>query len=102
MYAIIEMKGKQYRVQEGDTFTVARCGAEAGSEIAPERILLVGGEKTQVGTPNVDGATVRLSVIGDMRGVKVRGFKYRRKSGYKRAWGQRDELTILRVEKIEV
>jgi large subunit ribosomal protein L21 len=102
MYAIIEMKGKQYRVQEGDTFSVARCGAAAGDEIAPERVLLVGGENTHVGTPSVEGAKVQLKVLRDERGVKIRGFKYRSKSGYKRSWGHRDELTVLRVEKIEV
>jgi large subunit ribosomal protein L21 len=102
MYAIIELKGKQYRVEEGETFTCARCGAAAGDEIAPERVLMVGGEKTHVGTPSVEGATVRLAVIGDIRGEKLRCCKYRAKSGYKRTWGHRDELTVLRVEKIEV
>ncbi len=101
MYAVIEIKGKQYRVEEGDVFAISRCQAADGEEIAPDRVLLVGGEELKVGTPVVKGAAVVLSVVQQTRGPKIHGFKYRPKSNWKRAWGHRDELTIVRVQKIK-
>jgi len=101
MYAVIEIKGKQYRVEEGDRFIIPRYKAEDGDEVKPDRVLLVGGKKLRIGTPDVKGAAVKLVVVGQQRGPKIRGFKYRPKSGWKRSWGHRDEQTVVKVEKIK-
>lgn len=101
MYAVIEIKGKQYRVEEGDRLALPRFKAEDGAKVEPDRVLLVGGKKLKVGTPVVKGAAVKLVVEGQTRGPKIRGFKYRPKSGWKRSWGHRDEQTVVRVEKIK-
>jgi len=102
MYAVIELQGKQFRVEEGDVFPIPRRQGAEGEELAADRVLLVGGDNLKVGTPVVDGARVVLTVVAHRRGPKIRGFKYKPKSGYKRAWGHRDELTVVRVERIEV
>lgn len=101
MYAVIEIKGKQFRVSEGDTISLPRCATEAGKKLTPDRVLLIGGEEVKVGTPEVKGAKVDLLVVEHTRGPKIRGFKYKAKINYKRAWGHRAELTVVRVEKIK-
>lgn len=101
MYAVIEIKGKQYRVEEGDRFVIPRYEAAEGDSVEPVRVLLVGGKKLKIGTPDVEGAAVKLVVVGQQRGPKIHGFKYRPKSGWKRSWGHRDEQTVVKVEKIK-
>jgi large subunit ribosomal protein L21 len=97
-YAIIETGGKQYRVSEGDTITVERLAAEAGSEITIDRVLLLGGNgSTRIGTPVVEGATVSATVAEHKRGEKLEIYKYKAKKRYRRHTGHRQELTRLTV-----
>ena len=100
-YALIEMAGHQYRVEEGTTLTVPRRRADVGKKLKPDRVLLVSdGEEVRIGTPEVKGAEVKLAVVAQVRGPKLRVFKYNPKENYKRSRGHRQELTELRVEKI--
>jgi len=103
MYAVIETGGKQVRVQEGDVVDLERFGgARAGSEVIFDRVLMIGGEgEAQVGSPLVPGARVRGSFVTDLRGPKIVVFKFKRRKGYRRRRGHRQEMQRVRIEAIE-
>ena len=100
MYAIIATGGKQYKVSAGDIVYVEKLGVEAGATYQFEQVLAVGGETLTVGTPTVEGADVEASVLGDVKGKKVIVYKYKRKSGYHKKQGHRQQYTKLKIEKI--
>jgi large subunit ribosomal protein L21 len=103
MYAVIETGGKQYRVEPGDVIDVER-GPEAddGGKIAFDRVLLVAGDDgVQVGRPVVDGATVQGSRVDEVRGPKIRVFKMKRRKGYRRTNGHRQNLLRVRIDEIQ-
>ncbi len=101
MYAVIETGSKQYRVAAGDTIEVELLKAEAGKTVALDRVLLVAnGDKISVGTPTVDKATVVADVLEHKRGPKTIAFKMRRRKGYHKTIGHRQELTVLKIKEI--
>ena len=100
MYAIIATGGKQYKVAEGDVIKVEKLGAEAGSTYTFDQVLAVGGDSLKVGTPTVAGATVTASVIGDGKGKKIIVYKYKRKTGYHKKNGHRQQYTAVKIDKI--
>ena len=100
MYAIIATGGKQYKVAAGDTVYVEKLGVEAGATYSFDRVLAVGGKTLTVGNPTVEGAVVEASVVGDVKGKKVIVYKYKRKSGYHKKQGHRQQYTKLMIEKI--
>ena len=91
MYAIIATGGKQYKVSEGDVIKVEKLGAEAGSNYVFDQVLAVCDDALTVGTPVVEGATVEASVIV---------YKYKRKTGYHKKNGHRQQYTAVKIEKI--
>ncbi len=97
MYAIVETGGKQYRVTEGETLRVDRLDAEAGAELTLDKVLMLGGERVAVGTPYVQGASVRAQVVRHGRGRKVIVFKMKRRKNYRRKRGHRQAFTELRI-----
>ncbi len=100
-YAIIETGGKQYWTRVGDRLTVERLDAEAGAAVVISSVYAVSdGEKLKIGTPTVEGVEVCAEVVEHTRGPKVISFKKRRRKGYSRKIGQRQELTVLRVASI--
>ena len=101
MYAVIETGSKQYRVALGDTIEVELLKAEAGQTLTLDRVLLVAnGDKIAVGTPTVDKATVVADVVEHKRGPKTIAFKMRRREGYHKTIGHRQELTVLKIKEI--
>ena len=102
MYAIIATGGKQYKVSEGDVIKVEKLGVAAGEKYKFDQVLAVGGDSLTVGTPTVAGATVTASVIGDGKAKKVIVYKYKRKSGYHKKNGHRQQYTEVKIEKISV
>ena len=101
MYAVIETGSKQYRVAAGDTIEVERLEAKAGEAVTLNRVLLVANEgKVSVGTPTVDKAAVVADVVEHKRGVKTIAFKMRRREGYHKTIGHRQELTVLKIKEI--
>jgi large subunit ribosomal protein L21 len=103
MYAVIETGSKQYRVAPGDTVEVELLDAEAGKTVNLDRVLLVAnGDKISVGTPTVDKAAVVADVVEHKRGPKKVSFKMRRREGYHKTIGHRQELTVLKVKEINV
>jgi large subunit ribosomal protein L21 len=103
-YAIVEHGGKQYRVSPGDELLVERteAGLEAGDTLLFERVMLVStNDSLRIGDPVVDGAKVRGQVVAPVRGEKIIVFKKKRRKGYKRTRGHRQDLYRVRVEAIE-
>lgn len=103
MYAVIETGGKQYRVSEGDVVRVESLPISVGDEVSISEVHLVAdGKNIQVGTPTVKGASVTGTVVEEGRGRKVIAFKKKRRKGYKRKIGHRQNYTALRIDKIVV
>ena len=98
MYAVIKTGGKQYRVVAGEKIRVEQILAEIGSEIEIDQVLMVSdGDKTSMGRPLVDGATVKATVLGQGRHDKVRIFKMRRRKHYQKHQGHRQNYTEIQI-----
>jgi large subunit ribosomal protein L21 len=100
MYAVIKTGGKQYRVQPGDIVQVEKLEQELGAEFAISDVLMVGGDKTHVGTPTVKNATVTVVVTKQARTKKVFVFKKRRRHGYRRFGTHKQDFTELFIKSI--
>ena len=101
MFAVLKTGGKQYKVSSGDTLRVEKLAADAGETVQFNDVLMLGGDKTVVGSPLVDGAAVQAEVIDQIKGDKVIHFvKRRRKHSSKRTKGHRQQLTLIRVTDI--
>jgi large subunit ribosomal protein L21 len=103
-YAIVEHGGKQYRVSPGDELMVERTQPDLkqGDDLVFERVMLVSqGDSVRVGQPVVDGAVVRGQVVAPVRGEKIIVFKKKRRKGYKKTQGHRQDYYRVRVEAIE-
>ena len=101
MYAIIATGGKQYKVAEGDIITVEKLGVEAGQEYTFDKVLVLAKDgNVKVGAPYVEGAAVTASVIGDGKAKKVVVYKYKRKTGYHKKNGHRQQYTAVKIDKI--
>jgi large subunit ribosomal protein L21 len=102
-YAVIETGGKQYRVAPGETLAVERLNAEAGQPFTFDRVLFVANEgKFHVGAPGVDKASVVADVVGHFRGPKEVTFKMKRRKGYHKTIGHRQELTRIKISEIKL
>ena len=103
MYAVIEAGAKQYRVEAGTTLEVERLAEAAGQVHSFDRVLLINNEGTiMVGTPTVAQANVVADVVEHIRGPKVVAFKMKRRKGYHRTVGHRQELTVVKIKEIKV
>lgn len=101
MFAVLKTGGKQYKVQSGDVLHVEKLAAEAGETVQFNEVMMLGGDKTVVGTPSVEGAAVQAVVIDQVKGSKVIHFvRRRRKHSSKRTKGHRQHLTLLRITDI--
>ena len=102
MYAVLETGSKQYRVSTGDTLKIERLPIDAGKPVTFDRVLLVNADgKVTVGSPTVTGATVVANVVEHIRGDKVVTFKMKRRKGYHRTVGHRQELTRVKITDIK-
>lgn len=102
MFAIVELAGKQHRLTQDQVFLSELTGKEAGETFDIPSVLLSGeGDSVKVGKPFVSGASVKVQILGDLRGPKVHGFKYKKKTGYKTSWGHRQNLQRLKVVEIK-
>ncbi|WP_375690673.1 50S ribosomal protein L21 [Pseudooceanicola sp. LIPI14-2-Ac024] len=101
MFAVLKTGGKQYKVQSGDVLRVEKLAADAGEKVQFNEVLMLGGDKTVLGAPLVDGAAVQAEVIDQIKGEKTINFvRRRRKHSSKRTKGHRQQLTLLRVTDI--
>lgn len=102
LYAIIKTGGKQYKVAEGSEIIIEKLDAEEGSSVTFEEVLAVGeGDEIKFGRPFVEGAKVTASVVKNGKGPKLRIFKYKHKTNYRRRQGHRQPFTKVKIEKIE-
>jgi large subunit ribosomal protein L21 len=101
MYAVIRSGGKQYRVNQGGSLRVEKLPGEVGSSVTLDEVLMIGGDgDVKIGTPKVDGAQITGTIVAQGRGQKIRVFKMKRRKGYRRAQGHRQDFTEIRVDEI--
>lgn len=101
MYAIIETGGKQVRVEPGKIVRVEKLAAAAGDTVTFDRVLAVSnGDKFQIGTPLVEGATVKGTVVEQGKYRKIIVLKYKNKTNYRRKQGHRQPFTAVKIEAI--
>lgn len=101
MYAIVDIKDKQFKVRENETVYVPyHSELETGDSITLDRVLLVsnGDGDVSLGTPTVDGATVDASVVDQVKGDKVIVFKKKRRKRYRVKRGHRQKYTKIRID----
>ncbi len=102
MYAIIKTGGKQYKVAEGDEIFVEKLNVAEGDAVTFDEVLTVVSDgDVKVGKPVVEGAKVTGKVEAQGKGKKIRIFKYKAKSNYRRRQGHRQPYTKVVIEKIE-
>ncbi len=100
MYAIIEACGRQYKVQEGEKVFFEKLEEEEGSKVIFDKVVLISGEKQEIGTPYVKGAKVEGKVVKHTKGDKIVVFKYRPKKGSATKKGHRQNYTQVEITKI--
>ncbi|MBC2681103.1 50S ribosomal protein L21 [Corynebacterium sp. 4HC-13] len=96
MYAIVKTGGKQYKVAEGDLVKVEKIEGEPGKSVALTPVLVVDGADVTTGD-KLANITVNAEIVEHVRGPKINGMHYRNKTGYKRRYGHRQNLTVLKV-----
>ncbi|MCK4660352.1 MAG: 50S ribosomal protein L21 [Phycisphaerae bacterium] len=103
MYAIIEDRGNQYNVREGDTIEIQLQDVpEDTDKLVFENVLMVGeGENARIGQPLVPDAKVSASIKNEIKGDKVTIFKMKRRKGYRRKQGHRQRYLQIQIDKIE-
>ncbi len=101
MFAVIKTGGKQYKVAPGEVLRVEKLPGEPGDTVELSEVLLVAGEgEPRVGTPLVEGARVKATILEQGRSKKIIVFKKKRRKNYKRKRGHRQYYTVLRIEEI--
>lgn len=96
--AVIAAGGHQYIVQEGETLEVELLGSDKNVSFEP--LMVIDGEKTTVGAPNVSGVKVTAEVLGEVRGEKVTAIRYEAKKRVKKIRGHRQHLLQIKISKI--
>ena len=101
MYAIVEISGRQFKVEKKQKLFVNRLDAQEGKKVSFENVLMVNdGTKFSVGTPNVSGAQVDAKVLKHLKSDKVIVFKKKRRKGYKVRNGHRQAITEIEISDI--
>lgn len=102
MYAIVEIKGKQYKVEEGRYLDVDLLGLEEGKAVTFDQVLLVSdGKKVQIGQPTLSGASVNAKVLKNGKDKKVIVYKMKPKKGTRKKQGHRQQFSRVMIEKID-
>lgn len=100
-YAVIQLQGKQFQVQEGDEFLVDQLGKEAGEKFEVTDVLLVVNDQDRkIGQPLVEKAKVSCELVSNQKGEKIRVAKYKSKSRYRKVIGHRQYQSTVKVLKI--
>ena len=101
-YAVIDVKGKQYKVSEGDVIDVERLEKEAEAKITLGQVMLFGDSKNlEVGKPYLKDVKVEAKVLGEKKTPKIIVYKHKRRKDYKKKTGHRQILTSLKILKIK-
>jgi large subunit ribosomal protein L21 len=101
MYALVDIAGQQFQVEEGAVLRVPLLDLEEGVKKTFSDVLLVRSETdTLVGSPHVSGASVEATVVGHVRGDKIIVFKMKRRKNYRRRNGHRQDYTEIKIDGI--
>jgi large subunit ribosomal protein L21 len=100
MFAVIKTGGLQYSVAEDQVVRIGRIAGEPGQIVQIGDVLMLGGDKPEVGAPLVSGASVAVEIVEQSRGPKVIAFKKRRRKNSRRKRGHRQDYTVVRVSEI--
>jgi len=101
MYAIVRTGGKQYQVAQGDQLRVEKINGNVGDTIELNDVLMVvGEEKTDIGTPLLENTTIKAKIVEQGKAKKVIVFKKKRRKGYRLKQGHRQPYTALAIEEI--
>lgn len=101
MYAIVDIKGKQFHIAENRRVKVPLFQEEPGQEVTLDRVLLLENDgNTTVGMPLVEGATITAEVEAHGKDAKVLNFQKKRRKGYKKLRGHRQQYTLLNIKKV--
>ncbi|HOG13428.1 MAG: 50S ribosomal protein L21 [Smithellaceae bacterium] len=103
MYAIIKTGAKQHKVSEGDVLSVEKLPGDKGAEVVFQEVLMVSDEAgVKIGRPFVEGATVIGEVVSQTKGPKLLIGKYKKRKGFRKKTGHRQELTSMKIKKISI
>ncbi len=98
MFAIINIAGKQFRVEEGDKLKVPLLSSTEGETLKFDQVLLTNdGKKVMVGSPVLTGVSVSATIINNGRNRKIRIFKKKRRKGYRRNNGHRQSFSMIEI-----
>ncbi|HBO84392.1 MAG: 50S ribosomal protein L21 [Deltaproteobacteria bacterium GWC2_42_11] len=101
MYAVIKTGGKQYKVSEGDVIKVEKLCGDVGSQIEIKDVLMIGaGEGAKIGSPVVANAKVVAEIVASGKAKKVIAFKKKRRKGFDKKIGHRQEFTSIKIKEI--
>ncbi|MFH1075859.1 MAG: 50S ribosomal protein L21 [Pseudomonadota bacterium] len=103
MYAVIASGGKQHRVSEGDTIRVEKMPGDIGATVAFEPVLMVSADdRLLIGQPGLANTTVSGHIVEQDRGKKIIVFTYKRRKGYRKKRGHRQDYTAVKIDSIKV
>ena len=101
MYVIVDIQGQQFKVQKDQKLFVHRINANEGDEVEFAKVLLIGNDDDiTIGSPTIDGAKVVLEVLSHVKGDKVLVFKKKRRKGYQKLNGHRQQFSQVIVKDI--
>ncbi|HOW57423.1 MAG TPA: 50S ribosomal protein L21 [Smithellaceae bacterium] len=103
MYAVIKTGGKQHKVTEGEVLSIEKLEGEKGAEVIFKEVLMVSDDKeVKIGKPLVEGATVVGEIVAQTQGPKLIVFRMKRRKGFHKKTGHRQQLTSMKIKKISM
>ncbi|MCB0721645.1 MAG: 50S ribosomal protein L21 [Ignavibacteriae bacterium] len=102
MFAIVDIQGSQYRVQENDKIYVPKISKDAGEKVTFDKVLMISPaeNKFEIGTPVLDGKKIEATIVDHVRDEKVIVFKKKRRKGYQKKRGHKQHYTLISIDKI--
>ncbi|NCA85517.1 MAG: 50S ribosomal protein L21 [Clostridia bacterium] len=101
MYAIVDIAGQQFKIEKDKEIFVHRQAGEAGDSLSFGSVMLVGdGDSINVGKPFIDGAKVEATLLEHVKGDKIFVFKKKRRKGYQKENGHRQQFSKVKIENI--
>lgn len=102
MYALVEILGKQYKAEEGKQLQVDKLNMDENASYEIDKVLAVVSDSgAKFGTPYVEGAKVTATVNNEIKGEKIKIYKFKKRKGYRRTQGHREQYSLITINKIE-